>query len=232
MLSTTTPSCLRNLTRYAKAQATNETNSVPGVVFLQVDGLALAVLQRAVRDGNAPTLAGWLRRGSHRLIGWTTDWSSQTGASQAGILLGSNENMPAFRWLEKDTGMLFVSNRPRHAAAIERRQSTGKGLLHADGASRGNIFTGDAADAVLTMASAGRKHGRIGAGYYAYFSHPYATMHTLLGVLADAAPGGAPGRSPTPPRRPAARTPGWCLSAAAQLHHRADPRRHRRDARG
>ena len=178
---------LRNLTRYAKAQATNETNSVPGVVFLQVDGLALAVLQRAVRDGNAPTLAGWLRRGSHRLIGWTTDWSSQTGASQAGILLGSNENMPAFRWLEKDTGMLFVSNRPRHAAAIERRQSTGKGLLHADGASRGNIFTGDASDAVLTMASAGRKHGRIGAGYYAYFSHPYATMHTLLGVLADAA---------------------------------------------
>ena len=80
-----------------------------------------------------------------------------------------------------------MSNRPRHAAALEQRHSTGKGLLHADGASRGNIFTGDADDAVLTMASAGRKHGRIGAGYYAYFSHPYATMRTLLGVLADAA---------------------------------------------
>jgi len=157
----------------------------PGVIFVQIDGLALPVLQRAVRDGNAPTIAAWLRDGTHHLAPWTTGWSSQTGASQAGILLGSNADMPAFRWYEKDTGRMFVSNRPRHAAALERRLSTGTGLLHADGASRGNIFTGDAADAVLTMASAGRKRGRIGAGYYAYFSQPYTTMRTLLGVLVE-----------------------------------------------
>ena len=107
--------------------------------------------------------------------------------------------MPAFRWLEKDTGRMFVSNRPRHAAEIERRHSTGRGLLHADGASRGNIFTGDAEDAVLTMASAGRKHGRIGAGYYAYFSHPYTTMRTLLGVVVEAAARDAPGRGAAAP---------------------------------
>jgi uncharacterized membrane protein YvlD (DUF360 family) len=157
----------------------------PGVIFLQIDGLALPVLQRAVRDGNAPTIAGWLRDGTHHLAPWTTGWSSQTGVSQAGILLGSHADMPAFRWYEKDTGRTFVSNRPRHAAELERRLSTGSGLLHADGASRGNIFTGDAADAVLTMASAGRKRGRIGAGYYAYFSKPYTTMRTLLGVLVE-----------------------------------------------
>jgi uncharacterized membrane protein YvlD (DUF360 family) len=158
----------------------------PGVLFLQIDGLAHPVLQRAVRDGNAPTIAGWLADGSHHLVPWTTGWSSQTGASQAGILLGSNGDMPAFRWYEKDTGRTFVSNRPRHAAELERRQSSGRGLLHADGASRGNIFTGDAEDAVLTMASAGRKRGRIGAGYYAYFSQPYTTMRTLLGFITEA----------------------------------------------
>ena len=38
------------------------------------------------------------------LLGLVTDWSSQTGASQAGILFGSNEDMPAVRWLEKETG--------------------------------------------------------------------------------------------------------------------------------
>jgi uncharacterized membrane protein YvlD (DUF360 family) len=177
---------LRSLTRGGRGHQNTATNGVPGVVFLQIDGLARAVLQRAVRDGNTPTLANWIQRGSHRLAGWTTDWSSQTGASQAGILLGSNDNMPAFRWLEKDTGKMLVSNHPRNAAEIEKRQSTGKGLLYADGASRGNIFTGDADDAVLTMASAGRKHGRIGAGYYAYFSHPYSTIRTALGVLAEA----------------------------------------------
>jgi uncharacterized membrane protein YvlD (DUF360 family) len=177
---------LRQLKRQTrKNQGSSET--VPGVVFLQIDGLAHAVLQRAARDGNVPTLASWMRRDSHRLTHWVTDWSSQTGASQAGILLGSNEDMPAFRWLEKETGTLLVSNRPRHAAEIERRRSNGQGLLHADGASRGNIFTGDAEDAVLTMSSAGRKHGRIGAGYYSYFSRPYNTMRTLLGTLAEIA---------------------------------------------
>ena len=157
----------------------------PGVIFVQIDGLAHPVLQRAMRDGNAPTMARWVAEGSHALTPWTTGWSSQTGASQAGILLGSNADMPAFRWYEKDNGRMFVSNRPRHAAELERRQSTGRGLLHADGASRGNIFTGDAEDAVLTMASAGRKRGRIGAGYYAYFSRPYSAMRTLLGLLAE-----------------------------------------------
>ena len=157
-----------------------------GVVFLQIDGLAHPVLQRAIRDGNAPTLAGWVQQGTHHLTDWVTDWSSQTGVSQAGILLGSNEDMPAFRWMEKENNRVFISNRPRHAAEIERRPSNGKGLLFADGASRGNIFTGDAADSVLTMASAGRKHGRIGAGYYAYFSHPYTTMRTVIGVIAEA----------------------------------------------
>jgi uncharacterized membrane protein YvlD (DUF360 family) len=179
---------LRHLLRTRRARTgheVSEDHQAPGVVFVQIDGLALPVLQRAVRDGNAPTIAGWLREGSHHLSPWTTGWSSQTGASQAGILLGSNADMPAFRWYEKDTGRMFVSNRPRHAAELERRLSNGAGLLHADGASRGNIFTGDAADAVLTMASAGRKHGRIGAGYYAYFSRPYTTMRTLLGVLVE-----------------------------------------------
>ena len=57
-----------------------------------------------MRDGNAPTMARWLADDTHRLAEWETDLSSQTGASQAGILLGSNEDIPAFRWVEKETG--------------------------------------------------------------------------------------------------------------------------------
>jgi uncharacterized membrane protein YvlD (DUF360 family) len=176
---------MRQLEHRSRKRRSADAYDSPGVVFLQFDGLSHEVLRRAIRDGNAPTLASWLAKGSHRLTVWVTEWSSQTGASQAGILLGSNEDMPAFRWMEKENGRILVSNRPRHAAEIERRHSTGRGLLFADGASRGNIFTGDAQDAVLTMASAGRKHGRIGAGYYAYFSRPNTTMRTLVGTLAE-----------------------------------------------
>src|SRR3712207_1350672 len=82
---------------------------VPGVLFLEVDGLAHAVVARSIRDGNTPTLARWLREESHRLIRWETDWSSQTGACQAGLLHGSNANLPAFRWWEKDRNALIVS---------------------------------------------------------------------------------------------------------------------------
>ena len=159
--------------------------SVPGLVMVQIDGLGHEVLQRALRDGDAPTLARWLAGGSHRLTLWETDWSSQTGASQAGILHGSNLDMPAFRWYEKDHGRLLVSNRPADAAEIERRHSDGRGLLHADGASRGNLFTGDAKHKSVTLSSAGRRRGRLGAGYQGYFANPYNAIRTFTGALVD-----------------------------------------------
>jgi hypothetical protein len=94
-----------------------------------------------MRDGNAPTLARWLRAGEYRLERWETDWSSQTGACQAGLLHGSNDDMPAFRWWEKDRGAAIVTNHPRDAEEIERRHSNGRGLLHADGASRATTWS-------------------------------------------------------------------------------------------
>ena len=75
---------------------------MPGIIYLEVDGLARPVLQRAIRGGHAPEMARWLATGSHRLSEWETDLSSQTGASQSGLLLGSNDDIPAFRWVEKE----------------------------------------------------------------------------------------------------------------------------------
>jgi uncharacterized membrane protein YvlD (DUF360 family) len=160
---------------------------VPGVLFLEIDGLAYDVLRRALSDGNAPTLAAWLRSGSHQLDRWETDWSSQTGACQAGLLHGSNEDMPAFRWWEKERGAAIVTNHPRDAEEIERRHSDGRGLLHADGASRANILSGDAPHSMLTMSTALRRRRPIGRDYAAYFAQPYAVARTFVLALADAA---------------------------------------------
>ena len=79
---------MRIAQRIARRQGIIASTDVPGIVFLEIDGLALPVLRRAMRDGNAPTMARWLADGTHRLAEWETDLSSQTGASQAGILLG------------------------------------------------------------------------------------------------------------------------------------------------
>jgi len=171
--------------RQARRRKQAVESDVPGVLFLEIDGLAHDVLLRALQDGSAPTLAAWVRGGSHRLRRWETDWSSQTGACQAGLLHGSNEDMPAFRWWEKERGEAIVTNHPRDAEEIERRHSDGRGLLHADGASRANILSGDAPHSMLTMSTALRRRRPIGKDYAAYFARPYAAARTLALVIAD-----------------------------------------------
>jgi uncharacterized membrane protein YvlD (DUF360 family) len=162
-------------------------SETPGILFLEIDGLAHEVLRRALRDGNAPTLARWIRDGSHTLERWETDWSSQTGACQAGILHGDNDDMPAFRWWEKDRGKAIVTNHPRDAAELERRRSDGRGLLHGDGASRANILSGDAPHSMLTMSTVldRRRQGRLGQDYFAYFASPYGVALTFMRCVGE-----------------------------------------------
>ena len=108
-----------------------------GVVIVQMDGVSQPLLRWALITGNLPTLNRWVRTGSHAVDGWTARVPSTTPVSQAGILLGSNEDMPAFRWYEKSAdgvgGRLVVANHPPDAALIEERLSNGRGLLADDG---------------------------------------------------------------------------------------------------
>ncbi|WOX13712.1 phage holin family protein [Streptomyces sp. N50] len=167
--------------------------SSPGTVFLQLDGVGHDVLLAAVAKGLMPTVAKLLGgdRPSHRLTPWRTDWSSQTGASQLGILHGSNHDIPAFRWYEKDTGEVMVCNRPTSAAELQRRavEFTGDGgLLTLDGASRGNLFSGGADEQALVLSIAIRRRGRENrsrAGYFAYFSDPANAVRTAMSFVAE-----------------------------------------------
>src|SRR5436190_19720413 len=102
----------RVIRRIARRSGELTRTDAPGIIFLEIDGLALPVLQRAMRDGNAPNMARWISDGTHKLAEWETDLSSQTGASQAGILLGSNEDIPAFRWVEKETAIRMTCSAP------------------------------------------------------------------------------------------------------------------------
>ncbi len=59
----------RIVQRIAKRQGGQIRTDVPGIVYLEIDGLALPVLRRALRDGNAPemaTLARWPARTGSR----------------------------------------------------------------------------------------------------------------------------------------------------------------------
>ncbi|TWF75992.1 uncharacterized membrane protein YvlD (DUF360 family) [Pseudonocardia hierapolitana] len=180
--------------RGARSGTSGDETMPPGVLLLQVDGLGIDTLRRAVRTGDMPAVARMLDDGSHGLAAWHTDWSSQTGASVCGILHGDNDDIIGFRWYEKDRDHMMVCSSPEDAAEIERRHSDGCGLLAVDGAARASLFTGDAAHTSLTMSAlplisgAGRRgRGRdgVGAGYYTYFANPANALRSGVGALVD-----------------------------------------------
>ena len=159
----------------------------PGVVIVQIDGLSHPVLVNQIRAGRVPTMARWTRSRTHSLTPWECRLPSQTSASQAGILLGSNDGIPAFRWFEKDAGRLMVSNRPPDAFEIERRLGQGVGLL-AGGASIGNLFTGGAAESLLTMSRLGDPLASLGPtrSWFYFLVSPFSFARALFLTLGEA----------------------------------------------
>jgi hypothetical protein len=157
-------------------------SDAPGILFLEIDGLALPVLRRAIRDGNAPNMARWLADGSHRLHEWETDLSSQTGASQAGILLGENDDIPAFRWVDKPSGRLVSCSNPDDCADIERQHAGRTGLLAGGGTSRGNLLSGEADAAILTVSRLAEEKSP-NPGYRAFLANGSNVTRTLVLVL-------------------------------------------------
>lgn len=151
----------------------------PGLLIVQLDGVAAPLLSWAVRAGNLPNIGHWLRSGQYRLRGWHTGVPATTPAAQAGLLHGDSSGVPAFRWYEKSTRRLVVTNRPRDAADVERRISTGDGLLRHGGVSVSNIFSGDAPTSLLTVSSASLP-GRSAHGYAAFMTSPYGFARAVV----------------------------------------------------
>lgn len=155
-----------------------EKSGLHGVIFLEIDGLSVAVLQKALDGGYMPTLKRWLEDGSHKLVNWETDLSCQTGGCQPGILHGNNSDIPAFRWYEKDKRRLLTSERPQDVAEVERRISDGNGLLARNGSSRANMYSGDARESILTISTlSSAKHNTM--EYFLFYVNPYMVSRTF-----------------------------------------------------
>jgi uncharacterized membrane protein YvlD (DUF360 family) len=169
---------VRVIKRVARRQGSVTRTDAPGIVFLEIDGLALPVLQHAMRNGSAPSMARWLAEDDYQLAEWEPDLSSQTGASQAGILLGSNEDIPAFRWVEKESGRMMTCSAPDDCAEIERRSTTGIGLLVGGGASRGNLLSGEADESILTVSRI-EAEKRANPGYRAFLANGFNVTRSL-----------------------------------------------------
>lgn len=163
----------------------------PGFVFIQIDGLSYAVLQQQIQAGRVPIMSRWVSRGRMRLSPWTTLLPSQTSASQAGILYGNSDDIPAFRWFDKQNGELFQSSRVGDVEQLEQRliDAGHKGLLTNDGASIGNLCSGGAARSYLTLSKVRDPQQGLGRSrsYYSFFLSPYGFVHAIVLAIAEMA---------------------------------------------
>ena len=68
---------------------------------------------------------------------------------------------------------------PADCAEIERRRSTGRGLLSGGGASRGNLLSGDAEEVILTVSRMDAEK-RANPGYRAFLANGFNVTRTLV----------------------------------------------------
>ncbi len=162
---------------------------VDGVVFVQLDGVAFPVLRWAIQAGRVQMMRRWVTSGDYVLREWTAQLPCTTPSSQLGILHGTVAGVPAFRWYDRELGRVLIANRPDDAAIIEQRATNGTGLLADDGLALGNLFTGDAPRAVLTMSRLGVARGSaVARQTFAWFvTNPNGFTRGVVRTIAEVA---------------------------------------------
>ena len=173
---------LKTIKQIIRRKATIHESDEPGLLFIEIDGLSERMMREAIKRGSLPTVKKLLDSEKFRLEGWETDYSSQTGAIQSGILLGSNSEIPGYRWWDRENGKMMRSGSFKDAYEIEKVHSNGEGLL-TGGASRGNMFSGDASEAMLTVSTILDFGKRSGPGFYVYLFNPFIFARLLSGFL-------------------------------------------------
>jgi len=157
-----------------------------GVVMLEIDGLGYLHIQKAIEDGYMPTVKQLIDEQGYQISHVDCGIPSSTPACQAGILQGNNANMPAFRWLDKETNRI-ISGGPQ-MAEVEPLLSNGHGLLEG-GTSIGNMFSGDADKALLTFSklftSDKEEKKKRARDMYLLMRNPYFFMRVLVLYFAD-----------------------------------------------
>jgi len=162
----------RSVFRDAEKKRKETTKDYPGLIIVEIDGLAYDVLKEAVEKGFMPTVKSMMEN-THKLRMWETDLSSQTGASQAGILHGNNEDITAFRWIEKENNnQMMQCSGVTKVKVLESRISDGDGLLVDNGASRSNLFSGDTDNVIFTFSKILNLRKLYNQAWFSVFSNP------------------------------------------------------------
>lgn len=121
-------------------------------IFIQVDGLAYDILERAIEKNYTPFLKKMLAKKGYKKYKIISNLPSNTPASQMKIMYGLKSKIKGFRWYNKKENIHYSFKNPKIANYWENiaKKETKEELLK-DGASYINIFTGGAKRSLLTL---------------------------------------------------------------------------------
>ena len=124
-----------------------------GFVIFQIDGLSHMALKKALSLNLMPHLKKIINSGDYLLNSYFTGVPSDTPFFQAGLLYGDNDNIPGFRWIERETGEEIIFKKPESAGYIEERLAKDNPGLLRGGSSYVNLFSGGASRSTFTLST-------------------------------------------------------------------------------
>lgn len=138
------------LTRLLRLPVRKGKSSRPGLVMIQVDGLSRSQLERALQSGEMPFLKRLINQEHYRIQTQYSGLPSSTPAVQAEVFYGVKTAVPAFSFVDRDSGNMVRMYSPAAAAMVERQcdkhcnEQADAGLM-SGGSSYSNNYTGGAA---------------------------------------------------------------------------------------
>ncbi len=167
----------------------SERKPLNGLLILQIDGLSHTSLRRALDQGRMPTISGMLVKGSHVLHHWHCGIPSNTPAVQAGMLYGDRENIPGYRWFDRQEQRVRVVTRPEDLRVLEERAAAAKSPLLEDGSCINSFMSGGAAKRLMTVSAVGEESSQKRRGEQAdfnlFFLSPNAYTKAVLDSVWD-----------------------------------------------
>lgn len=133
----------RAIRLFALSQSQEE-NQTPGIVMIQVDGLAFNQLKEALKKKKMPFLRRLLKKERYQLHHLYSGLPSSTPAVQAEIFYGVKGAVPAFSFLHKKSRKIFRMLDPESAAEIQQHLEKKGTPLLVGGSAYSDIFTGGA----------------------------------------------------------------------------------------
>jgi len=121
-------------------------------IIVQIDGLSKEVFESALQAGGIPHTARLM--GSRRFVrrSMSVGLPSSTPAFQAAAMYGAKPDIPGFHYYDKRAGRELHFPEPGAADFVETRHAAGRRGILEGGSCYGCVFTGGAANNLLTFA--------------------------------------------------------------------------------